>query len=310
MKTLHMWILSTAVLESDLAIALDFTKQFSERSSDWVQASCHFFKDLDFVIIDGKLEITDRTTSDKLTEADMVFFKTWVWYSDYAAAVVSLLEEHKIPYYNSEVANHRADTKVSELAAMAAYGLPVPDSYFCLALSIPTMLDFRANDWEFPMIMKSATASRGDANFRVNSFEDIQAKLAEHGELPFVFQPYIPNSYDYRVLVMGGEVVTVIKRSRQSKANNHLNNTSKGAQGELVSPDDLPKKLIRDSIAAATLFNRDVAGVDVMPVNDDDENFVILEVNKRPQMNTGAFVPEKMDAFTNFIKRVLPSKNS
>jgi ribosomal protein S6--L-glutamate ligase len=302
-------ILSTAVVESDRQIALDFTRQFADRSEGWVEAECLFFRDLDFVIEDGRLEITDRVSGRSLSEADLVFFKTWAYYPEHAAAIVSYLDGRGIPHYNSEVANRRADTKIGELAAMATAGLPVPDSVFCLPLAIPDMLEARVGSWAFPMVMKSAAASKGDANFLVNSTAQIHELLKEHGEQPFIFQKFIPNTYDYRVLIMGGEIVAVIKRIRQSDEH-HLNNTSKGAVGELVAPDKLSAAMRRAALKAAALFSRDVAGVDILPVGGDDRDFVILEVNKRPQMNTGAHIGVKMDGFTGFIAGKLGRKKT
>lgn len=309
MKTSRVFVLSTAVLDSDRRIALDFTEQFAKRAKSWATAECYFFRDLDFVIADGQLEITDRKSGQSLLAADLVFFKTWAYYPEYAAAIVSYLKAHTIPFYNSEVANQRADTKIGELAAMATTGLPVPQSYFCLPLAIPDMLETLAKNWQFPIVMKSAAASKGDANFLVQDVDEINRLLAEHDELPFIFQNFIPNSYDYRILVMGGEIVAVIKRIRQSDKH-HLNNTSKGANSELVPPSHLPATMRQAALKAAELFKRDVAGVDILPISDNDDDFVILEVNKRPQMNTGAFVAQKMDAFARFLEQKIQPKKS
>jgi glutathione synthase/RimK-type ligase-like ATP-grasp enzyme len=53
---------------------------------------------------------------------------------------------------------------------------------------------------------------------------------------------------------------------------------------------------------AASIMNLDIAGVDLVKDNSSG-NWYCLEVNRGPQLATGAFKQEKVKIFANYIKK-------
>ena len=111
-----------------------------------------------------------------------------------------------------------------------------------------------------------------------------------------MIQEFIPNSGDYRVLVLGKKVLGVMKRSSQNK-NEFRNNYSVGGKVEVA---DLPQAVKDMAVRAAEICGLTVAGVDVMEKTPGD--YVVLEVNKGPQFKgfmeaTGIDVPQEIVKF-------------
>jgi RimK family alpha-L-glutamate ligase len=113
-----------------------------------------------------------------------------------------------------------------------------------------------------------------------------------------MLQEYIPNSGDYRVLVLGTKVLGVMKRSSQSKEE-FRNNYSAGGKVEVAQ---LPEEIKQLAVKAAEVCGLMVAGVDVAFRDNDLNRPVIWEVNKGPQFKgfmkaTGIDVPAEIVKF-------------
>ena len=113
-------------------------------------------------------------------------------------------------------------------------------------------------------------------------------------------QKYVPNDCDYRVLIFGGAVKAVMRRSRQND-DTHVNNTSAGGRGDMVSLSDFPKEWKDIALRAAEAVNRsDLAGVDIIVDTETGKPYV-LEVNKSPQIETGSNTDTKTTIFVDYI---------
>jgi hypothetical protein len=157
---------------------------------------------------------------------------------------------------------------------------------------------------DFPVICKAVNARKGNANFLINSKDELRDVLTgeENKGLFFVIQPFIPNDGDWRVLVIGGKVELAIFRSGD-KEKTHLNNSSKGADTELFSVENVPEEIVKLAVRAAVKEKLSVAGVDIVQDKETGELFV-LESNTSPQLQSGAFVPEKIKAYADGISRI------
>lgn len=132
----------------------------------------------------------------------------------------------------------------------------------------------------FPLIAKPEYGARGEGIVLLDSLADLRHlwdKLSE-----YVFQPYIPNQGDYRVLVIGGVVHDCIKRQASPAAKNtHLNNLSQGGVAERVPEGELRQRLIKYATKIASCFNATFCGVDLLEAETGDLYF--LEINFNPQ---------------------------
>jgi|AntRauTorcE11897_2_1112592.scaffolds.fasta_scaffold00141_4 glutathione synthase/RimK-type ligase-like ATP-grasp enzyme len=151
--------------------------------------------------------------------------------------------------------------------------------------------------FELPFVYKINFGTRGRDNHLITSEQ--QWREHEDNKDEFIVQKYIENNCDYRILCFGYEARLVIKRTAQS--DKYLNNTSQGADAELVELDNIPGAVIDLAESAARVLKNEVAGVDVMQ-DVNDGTWYVVELNQSPQISTGTFSDEKLLAFTKFME--------
>lgn len=140
----------------------------------------------------------------------------------------------------------------------------------------------------------------GSDNWLIKSEQDLIDAMEAVPDGSFVLQQFIPNEFDYRILVFGGKPRLAIKRSRVSD-DTHVNNTSKGGEGRLIDLKDMDKLILDLAVKAAEAVGRlELGGVDIIIDSNTGKPYV-LEVNKSPQIETGSNIDKKLEVFSDFV---------
>jgi glutathione synthase/RimK-type ligase-like ATP-grasp enzyme len=263
-------------------------------------------KDLYIEIIDNTLHVTESMTGKPLDAFDFVRFELWLKSPQQALAAATYLDRNNIPFSGHEALNVLCTTKIGELVRMSDGSVPLPRTF--MSSYAGTLHRFKQKDapLSYPFIAKAADAFGGKMNYLVHNYQELKDALSTHKEQFFVLQEFIPNEFDYRVLVMDGKISFVLKRARTGSS--HLNNTSAGAEGQFVPGDELSLEMQRDALQAAALTLRsDFAGVDVI-INSLNGEHAILEVNEAPAIQTGENPPFKINALMTHIQNVANGK--
>lgn len=252
-------------------------------------------------IFDNKLAVKNLITGDDIAQLNGVYFANWRKQPEFALAIAELMMRQKKPILSEEVLQIMPMTKLGELVLLSDKNIPIPDSVFMRNRHWLKLI--KSDDelpFAFPFIMKVIDGSMGVDNFLVTSRIQLKEIVSKDKEILFVAQEYIPNTHDYRIIVMGGAAKLVIKRSR-SNNDTHLNNTSQGASGELIKLHDVDPRILELSLRAARAVKRpSFSGVDIIQDSETGEYYV-LEVNKTPQMETGTNTVEKVSALTSYF---------
>lgn len=252
------------------------------------------------------LVVRNARTKKRYDDLDGIHIANWRKAPEIAMALARYIEKRGGKVMSSEIINFPAMTKLGEMVRMADKKIPMPDSFFVrdkylvdMARSQKLPYGFR-----FPLIVKSITGSMGASNWLVRDFQQFGEIVSQPLDDMVVVQSFVPNDCDYRVLIFGGKISAVIRRSRQT-SDTHLNNTSAGGRGDMVSVDEFPDAWKEISLRAAEATGRlDIAGVDIIVDSKTGKPYV-LEVNKTPQIETGSNVDEKTDIFIDYIIRRL-----
>lgn len=252
------------------------------------------YKDLTFEIKPGKVEIYDTRNNLFLEQYELVYFKQ---YSVETNACVVFLLEKGISFLNKDLAFNFIYNKLAQYVKLGLGGLLIPDSFY----GSSTQLLKAAKQMQFPIILKSIESSLGKDNFLIKNYEELENVLENNKKKSFVIQKYIPNSFDYRVLILGGQLGTVLKRIRQN-ADDHRNNTALGAiEEEIASP---PQEMIDLSVKVANLLGKDIAGVDLI-FDEDTKQYFIIESNSKPCFTNDTLVSSEVPQFTKYIDSVV-----
>lgn len=130
----------------------------------------------------------------------------------------------------------------------------------------------------YPFIQKPNKGSKGKGVELIQNKEEF-IRVAKNIEQQ-VYQNFISNSGDYRVLILGGRMLGAIKRTAQEGG--FLNNVSRGGSAEAVTDPKVLAKLRRIGTTIASIFELTLCGVDVI-YDEKSGKYIFLEVNTVPQ---------------------------
>jgi len=262
------------------------------------------YSDLIIRFIDGVMSVQLQSTGEDLAMYDIVHFKTSET-RDITASLAHYCINNGTKILDPIIQHFPTTSKLYEYTLLANNGIRIPDSVFVTIRTLKTQFETITKDIGLPFVLKGIHVSKGEYNYLIKDEKSFKNALKEADEeqVYLIAQKFIPNDSDYRVLIFGQTIELVIERKKPAE-DTHLNNTSKGGSAVLHEVEHLPADVCHDSLRAAALLGRDVAGVDMMQ-GSEDGLWYCLEVNDGPQIASGAYVEEKAEAFAQFINRKL-----
>jgi glutathione synthase/RimK-type ligase-like ATP-grasp enzyme len=194
----------------------------------------------------------------------------------------------------------RSTSKLSAMMQLSLSGYDIPATRFSLNKDLLT-----PDTNKFPMILKGVAASRGAQNYLISNAAELVERLHTPTQTNrFLLQEYISNQSDLRIVCFGGQPQMAIRRSRQGDST-HLNNTSLGAEANLVELSSLSDSILEACAKVCKIMGRDMAGIDLIEANDGSSRQVFLEVNAIPQLTSGTYVDKKLELLSGYISKFL-----
>ena len=221
-----------------------------------------------------------------------------------AHAIGQYCEKYGIKYTDAYLNRLLPDSKLSNAFFLWCHGV----TQWPRTMAGPSEeLAMRLSELGGRAVLKDSDGSKGRLNFVVTTAQEVRDITRQYPDTQFIMQEFIPNEADYRILIMGGRVAMVIRRSGDGTS--HLNNTSQGGSAEVVPIDQLPVEVVQHSVRAADLLKLQVAGVDIM-FNSITNQWYFLEVNNAPQVSSGSFTQEKLVKYSDMIRSLLQEGSS
>lgn len=262
-----------------------------------------FISSIDNLLIEikhGSVVITDMYNNLDVRDYDIVHIRSANPLAhDYVVALSNYLNHHGRKVYESADVPSFSAGKVSQMVTFALAGLGVPDT---IASYRADYLRERTEQLGYPFVLKDNGGIKGQANFLIHDYQELDDTLAQHQGMVFVAQRFIANEGDYRVLYVSRREPLVFKRT--AKPGSHLNNTSQGGSGTRVAADQLPVSALQLARRAKELAGRDIAGVDLVNEKGTD-NWYLFEINLYPALATGEFLDEKIAQYIEAINVLL-----
>lgn len=219
-----------------------------------------------------------------IDDFQLVYLRQWTKNPAVAYAFAQYLNRKKITFIESELLYWRErGNKLMQAAFLASNTISIPLTLYCELDTIIQYADTICKTLKFPFIMKDVKGYKGKLNFLIRSKSDLLYNAQKYKKEQFVFQEYIENDFDYRILVLGYRAVAIYKRIRTSKQS-HLNNYSQGSkvEYEILTHN---RKIINIAEKVSKLFNREVCGVDIIK-SKKTNNLYVLEVNPAPGLSS------------------------
>lgn len=200
---------------------------------------------------------------------------------DIAYAASLYLQHYNTPHTHVE----RVTSKVTDMVQFILNGLVMPDTFFINLTDISKYIDTIEDICGYPLIIKDIMGAAGINSQLVSSREEL---LFKYRQLPknskYLFQRFIPNDYDWGILVSNGEVVAG-EKSYPTKGE-FRNNCKNGAQ-ELFTPvKDIPTDVKDIALKAHSILGLSWSRSDII-IDRNDHNSYLMEVNRFPGISTG-----------------------
>ncbi len=255
----------------------------------------------------GTNSIVIAEDKEDLADFGLALFSTSRLYGNryVAATIAQYLENRQVDYIDHLVNQSPETAKLYQYITLTDGGIPVPKTLFMLPRRMVDSYERLVAELGLPFILKDVQGSKGRNNYLIKSKAEFDRALRQADDLGVwtLAQQFVANDHDYRLLVMGGQVALVIKRVRGSDET-HINNLSAGGKAVLSELSDIPPKLVNAAAAAVKLLKLQIAGVDLIQ-DKDTKLWYCLEVNKSPQIYSGAFVEEKQVALAKYLSQRL-----
>jgi len=232
-------------------------------------------KDIIIKIIDGEMKVSIKDKD--IAKYDYIWIQSG-WTTTHIAYILDLyLETEGIPHNKTNISN----TKLSDMFFLAINNISIPNTYFHNGLRINNEnISDIVDICNFPCIFKTSLGSLGENVFLIDSKGEIEKTIRDKKKYNrYIFQEYIPNDFDYRIVVANGKPTSACIRTRTS--DKYRNNVALGATENFINLQDIPKDVLDIATRSAVALNLNWAGVDVVNHKDTGKNYV-LEVNRRP----------------------------
>lgn len=276
----------------------------AQTATDGVDVECFYGVLAELVFWhDGEVyTVIEPRSGRDIASFDLVFFQKWKFEPQVGLAAAVYLDMRHVPYRGRELRHQNPFDKLSEMSCLLANGLPYAPTFSTAAYVLHKQSVELLSRYPLicPLIVKPVAGTRGEGIQLLRDEAAVQeyiSTLSSDDDTRLLLQTFIPNDYDYRVTIMGGQIAYVLRRS--ASEGSIVNNTSAGSEAVFVEQDEWSLPAISDAVRAAQAVGReDFAGVDVLV---GDGGHVILEVNKSPEIQTGYGTSRKMSLLVRYL---------
>lgn len=264
----------------------------ADEQNESLEIFVSYGRSLSYLISNERVKIRDHRNHMNLEDYDFVYFRKAGSAMQQMQTCAYYLRDRGVPFWDAELLRANSRNKLTQMIMLERKGLPIAPTLFCRnrARILRLVTKTHADIFTFPIILKATGGSRGEANYLINDETELIDKIKNEPNRSFIVQKFIANDGDYRFFIAGGVLTGII--GRKPVEGTHLSNTSKGGQAELLPLDQFGTLVAAQSVQAAQVFGRNVAGVDIMFDKNTGQHY-FLEVNRAPQIERASFEKEK-----------------
>lgn len=260
-------------------------------------------EDLEFFIEKGKVKVMKGKTS--LSFGDGAYFRVIGKNRSTAFMIANLCERKNVKFIDHYHFKSEDQEKLTQMFLFALNGLPIPKTYFSGEYDgnkINNLIEYLG----LPVVAKITNVNGGKGVFLLLSKKDIVKFAKENSKTEIIFQEFINNNFDYRILVLDNAVKIAEKKTRSKDSKDFRNNVALGAKEEFLDIKCLDKNIKQLSIDSSKIMNFQISGVDV--ITDKKDNHYILEVNCAPQFTLDEKISSEITEVVTFLNKWLKKR--
>lgn len=217
-----------------------------------------------------------------LRDFSLIWLSSFCWDTrDLTYAVKLYLEHFKTPCTYVE----ESTSKITDQVKFVLNNVSVPDTFFVHTCKIAKYIKEIESVCSYPLIIKDTKGARGKNSVLVKTRDELLAKFSE---LPrhkmYFFQKFVPNEYDWGVLVANGKIVAAEKS--YPSTDEFRNNACNGATEVFVEIEDIPEEIQKMALKAVETLDLSWARADIV-IDKNTGSPYVLEVNRCPGITSG-----------------------
>jgi len=237
------------------------------------------FSRVEFIFKDNEVQLLYEGVD--LRKFSSVWLSSFWGSRDLAYAVKLYLDHFEIQHTYVE----KSVSKITDQVEFVLNNIVVPDTFFVDTRNITDYIEKIEKICSYPLVIKDIKGARGKYSAYIKNRNELLAKFSE---LPkhrkYLFQNFIPNEYDWGVLVVDGEIVSAEKS--YPKSGEFRNNACNGAKEVFVETKDIPKPVQEMASEASKSLGLSWSRSDI--IVDKNTNIpYLLEVNRCPGITSG-----------------------
>ncbi len=210
------------------------------------------------------------------------------------------LKDFNIPFFDTAFADVGPDEdKFTNLTRLAVAHLPIIPTFFCWHEKINENKQHIIDKFGFPMVVKTLDSHRGIGVSLIKTETDFDLIQKEGENKQFLFQKYLENDEEYRLLVLKDKVA-VAERKRRTDPNEFRSNVALGAEEEFINVSKIPETMKEIAVRASQTLNIQTAGVDLL-VDTKEKKTWLLEVNRGPGLTYDTKISPEIDELAKFF---------
>jgi glutathione synthase/RimK-type ligase-like ATP-grasp enzyme len=178
----------------------------------------------------------------------------------------------------------KVTSKVTDQMKFILNDISSPNTFFVNNHNISNHLDTIEEVCGFPLIIKAVLGCHGKNSILVNSREELEreAKLLPKNK-KYLYQSYIPNDYDWGILVSNGSVVSAEK---SYPGLGEFRNNCNGSTEEFVHLKDVPNEVKEIALKASKALGLSWSRSDII-IDKNTGIPYLMEVNRFPGVTSG-----------------------
>lgn len=179
----------------------------------------------------------------------------------------------------------KATSKITDMVQFIIGGLTMPDTFYIDLPDISRHMATIEAVCGYPLIIKDIMGAAGINSQLVRNREEL---LTKSRQLPrnskYLYQQFIPNDYDWGILVSNGEVVSG-ERSYPA-AGEFRNNCKNGADERFMKVEDIPDAIKEIALKAHSILGLSWSRSDIV-IDRTNLKPYLMEVNRFPGISIG-----------------------
>ncbi|HSX49071.1 MAG TPA: hypothetical protein VLE44_02325 [Candidatus Saccharimonadales bacterium] len=280
--------------------------EYLEKKIGNVEVIGDIFSNLKFEV-NGK-DINVYVSDVNIKEFDLIYFRR----ADHtlfsiAGTLANCLEYLNIPYFDTTFRNiGPAGDKFTAHIRLSIAGLPTLPTIFCWRDKIEEYADDIVAKLGLPLVAKEFATQRGSGVLLIkekSDFKKLLERKKKDREEQFLFQKFVKNDEEYRILVLKDTIGAYEKKVR-TNPDEFRSNVALGAIEEFIDVEKIPSDHKKIALDAAKTLNIEIAGVDLM-IDSKDGKPWLLEVNRGPGLTSDTNVSPELPNIAAFLKKEL-----